>query len=241
VGGPTPNRPRDGLPVDAHQETANVEKYERSGLEGRLIERFRRRVLRELRPLEARSVLDAGSGEGTMTAWLAAGLPLASVTGLEARPEAVAEFARRNPHLEIVSGDLYALPFADGAFELVVAFEVLEHLDRPGAALRELARVSARHLFLTVPHEPFFRAGNLLRGRYVERLGSTPGHQSSWGRRAFRRLVATEAEALRWVNLFPWQGILAVVRPRRAEPAADSRYESGSESSGGRPSTTRST
>jgi hypothetical protein len=95
---------------------------------------------------------------------------------------------------------------------------VLEHLPAPQVALRELARVSSRHLLLTVPHEPFFRSGNLVRGRYLTRLGSTPGHLSTWGRRSFVRLVATEADPLRWLGMFPWQAVLARTA-KHAEPA----------------------
>lgn len=40
-----------------------------------------------------------------------------------------------------VLGDLCTLPFADGAFDLVVCFHVLEHIPRDVSAVRELARV----------------------------------------------------------------------------------------------------
>ena len=89
--------------------------------------------------------------------------------------------------------------------------EVLEHLDEPRAALGELLRVARRAVLLTVPHEPLFRLGNLARGRYAARLGSTPGHRSTWGRRGFTRLVGEQAEVERWRSLFPWQ--LVVARP----------------------------
>jgi SAM-dependent methyltransferase len=195
------------------QETDNASKYEQAGgVERRLLSRFRRRLLAQVEPLAPARVLDAGCGEGHVTAWLADALPGAVITGLEGRAEALAAFRARNPGLHTVQGDLGALPFPDGAFELVLCTEVLEHLPEPRQAIRELARVCAGQLFLTVPHEPFFRAGNLARGRYVARLGSTPGHVSTWGRRGFERTVATEAEPLRWVSLFPWQGVLA--RPR---------------------------
>jgi SAM-dependent methyltransferase len=192
------------------QETDNAAKYERAGgVERRLLSRFRARLLAEVRPLAPARVLDAGCGEGHVTAWLAEALPAAEITGVEGRAEALAAFRSRNPKLRAVEGDLGALPFPDGAFELVLCTEVLEHLPEPRRALRELGRVCTGHLLLTVPHEPFFRAGNLARGRYVSRLGSTPGHLSTWGRRGFLRAVAAEAEPVRWVSLFPWQGVLA--------------------------------
>ena len=40
-----------------------------------------------------------------------------------------------------VQGDATRLPFADGAFDRIIAAEVLEHIDDDGAALSELARV----------------------------------------------------------------------------------------------------
>jgi SAM-dependent methyltransferase len=194
----------------AHQETENAEKWEqRGGLEGRLLARFRRRLLAEAAALGPASVLDAGCGEGIVSGWLAAALPAARVEGLELRPDAVAEFGRRNPGLAIRRGEIGAMPFDDDAFDLAVAVEVLEHLDDPRAALRELRRVSRGHVLVTVPLEPWFRAGNLTRGRHLRRLGSTPGHQSTWGPRGFARLVGSELPGGRWIELFPWQGVVA--------------------------------
>jgi SAM-dependent methyltransferase len=52
-----------------------------------------------------------------------------------------------------VRGTAYALPFRDGAFDRVVASEVLEHLPQDRDAMRELARVLAPGglLAVTVP------------------------------------------------------------------------------------------
>lgn len=211
---PPAELPRSGRASDAFgQETDNVVKYARQGrVESRLLSRFRARLLAEIGPLAPPRVLDAGCGEGAVTAWLVEALPASEITGVDGRREALVAFRRRNPGAGAVQCDLLALPFPDGAFDLVLCTEVLEHVREPRAALRELGRVCGGHSFLTVPHEPFFRAGNLGRGRYVARLGSTPGHLSTWGRRGFLRLVASELEPARWVSMFPWQGVLA--RPR---------------------------
>lgn len=205
------------VPGGFGQETDNAAKYEQAGgIEQRLLARFRRRLLELVVPLSPARVLDAGCGEGHVTAWLAHALPSAQITGVEGRADALAAFGDRNPGCAAVQGDLHALPFDDGAFDLVTCTEVLEHVSDPRRALRELGRVSAGHLVLTVPHEPFFRAGNLARGRYLWRLGSTPGHRSTWGRRGFERAVAAEAQPIRWVSMFPWQAVLAVPRGRAA-------------------------
>jgi ubiquinone/menaquinone biosynthesis C-methylase UbiE len=190
-----------------NQKTDNAAKWQReSGVEARLLARYRSRLLACVAPLAPRRVLDVGCGEGLLTGWLAAQLPDAEFHGLEAREDAVADFRRRNPDFEIHRGDLYDLPFQDDAFDLVLALEVLEHLDRPDAAVAEMRRVSSRSVTVTVPFEPWFRLGNLARGRYVSRLGSTPGHLNTWGPIGFRRLMRRDLPRGRWFELFPWQG-----------------------------------
>ena len=62
-------------------------------------------------------------------------------------------------------GYLEEMPFGDEQFDLVVASEVLEHLYEPERFLERLCRLSRGPVLLTVPHEPWFRLCNLLRGR----------------------------------------------------------------------------
>jgi ubiquinone/menaquinone biosynthesis C-methylase UbiE len=80
-----------------------------------------------------------------------------------------------------------ALPFADRSFDAVLCMEVLEHLQHPADAVRELARVARDVVVLSVPFEPFFQAGNAARGKYPETWGDHPEHIQHWGRRSFPR------------------------------------------------------
>ena len=98
--------------------------------------------------------------------------------------------------------------FADRRFGLVVAVEVLEHLPDPERGLAELARVGRRHLVLSVPQEPVFRACNLLAGRYVRDLGNTPGHLNHWTRRGFVRFVPEVREV---TSPSPWTTVWATL------------------------------
>ncbi|PWU12550.1 MAG: hypothetical protein C5B51_00490 [Terriglobia bacterium] len=88
-------------------------------------------------------VLDAGCGAGYGSAELArVGL---AVLGADIAPEAV-EFARehyRLPNLHFEQASCGALPHPDGCFDLVVAFEVIEHLPHWREFLAEVRRVLA--------------------------------------------------------------------------------------------------
>ena len=55
---------------------------------------------------------------------------------------------------------------------VVTCIEVLEHL--PAVARRQAARVTTDCCVVSVPWEPWFRLGNLGRGKNVRRLGNDP-------------------------------------------------------------------
>ncbi|MFV8132116.1 class I SAM-dependent methyltransferase [Streptomyces syringium] len=101
-------------------------------------------LLPELRPDMA--VLDIGCGPGTITADLAARVPQGQVTGLDAaadvleRARAVAR-ERGLDNVRFTTGDVHALDFPDGSFDVVHAHQVLQHVGDPVAALREMRRV----------------------------------------------------------------------------------------------------
>lgn len=91
------------------------------------------------------SVLDVGSGPGTITAQLAERVAPGRVIGLDAAQEIVdaAAAAVEVTNLEFVVGNAYTLPFADESFDIVHAHQVLQHVADPTAVLREMRRVAA--------------------------------------------------------------------------------------------------
>jgi 2-polyprenyl-3-methyl-5-hydroxy-6-metoxy-1,4-benzoquinol methylase len=103
------------------------------------------------------------------------------------------------------------LPYADGEFDLVCATEVLEHVPGPEHVVAEMARVAARHLLVSVPREPLWRALNLARGAYVRELGNTPGHLNHWSRHGFATLLARHGEVVELRTPLPWTMLLVRV------------------------------
>jgi|SRR5438270_2901842 len=149
--------------------------------------RGRREVIRETirslaLPAHAR-ILDAGCGSGRNMVELAA---FGTVTGIELAP-ASAERARRRGVGEVVEGSLTEpLPFPDDSFELGASFDVIEHLDDDGFALRELRRVVAPQgrLVVTVPAYPWLWSShdevNHHRRRYTKDTLLAAAAQAGW-------------------------------------------------------------
>lgn len=169
-----------------------------------LVGRFLHRVS-ELAAVERpRRVLEVGCGEGIVLATLAARLPGTRLDGLEIDETALEEARNRCPGATLVRGDACAVPFDDQSFDLVVCLEVLEHLPEPARALRELRRVTRAGCLLSVPYEPYFRLGNLLRGKNVARLGDPTDHLQHWGPRGFTAFCGRELAVRVRTTAFPW-------------------------------------
>jgi SAM-dependent methyltransferase len=99
-------------------------------------------VEEHLRP--GSTVLDVGCGPGTITVDIARRVAPGRVLGIEpvSGPlEQAREHAAGVDGVEFALGDVYALDHPDGAFDVVHAHQVLQHLTDPVAALREMLRV----------------------------------------------------------------------------------------------------
>ncbi|HEX9065270.1 MAG TPA: class I SAM-dependent methyltransferase [Streptosporangiaceae bacterium] len=98
-----------------------------------------RAAIGALGPLEGKQLLDAGCGAGQAAADAAAAG--ARVAGLDASEPLLEVARRRSPAGEFRTGDIEALPYASGSFDVVTAFNSIQYAIDPAAAVAELARV----------------------------------------------------------------------------------------------------
>jgi SAM-dependent methyltransferase len=127
------------------------------------------RVLRSHAPANAR-ILDVGCGAGATTASLRA---FGSVLGLDIGSEVLTRAHERN--LPVARSSAARLPVPPGAFDVVVALDLLEHLDDDVGAAEEIRAALAPGGFLlaTVPAYPFLWSSHDIalehRRRYARR------------------------------------------------------------------------
>ncbi len=145
-------------------------------------------VLKEVKS-KTGAILEAGCGEGEFTRFLYKKYgKSASLEAFDISRSCVAKAQKKCPNVSFRVGSIYEIP-KGRSYDLVVASEVLEHMDDPALAVQSLLNVCQGYLFLTVPNEPLWRILNMARGKYLGRLGNTPGHVQHWNKRSFQKLV----------------------------------------------------
>lgn len=190
-------------------------KYENSGRIGNwLVDRFFAAARRLLEPVvspESR-VLEIGCGAGYSTRRIAGWCGTGRLIAAEPEHELLDLARRHNPGVPLIRESVYALAHADQAFDTVIMLEVLEHLERPSDALRELRRVCAGHVLLSTPREPIWRALNMARFKYLRDFGNTPGHLQHWSTRGLIRATRAWFEIEAVATPLPWTILL--LRPK---------------------------
>jgi 2-polyprenyl-3-methyl-5-hydroxy-6-metoxy-1,4-benzoquinol methylase len=191
-----------GNSYDKYGSTNPVVRRLMDGFEGTLDELLARAA--------PHSLLDVGCGEGVLVHRWALQAPDRRIVGIDLEEDSIqAGWAeRRAPNLEYRTMPAENLPFATDEFDLATAIEVLEHVPDPERTLAEMARCAERHLLVSVPREPLWRALNLARGAYLGQLGNTPGHLNHWSKRSFVRLLSRYGQIVELRSPFPWTMVL---------------------------------
>lgn len=178
-----------------------------------LLERFHQHISRLVRQTQVTRLLDAGCGEGFVMQHLQQDFEIIKTIGGDFSADALAWGRANVKHgMPLANLDVHRLPFPDNSFPLVICLEVLEHLPDSTVGLRELARVSSEYVLLSVPHEPFFRGANFIRGKHVAAFGNDPEHLHNYSGAGFRRMVSRVTDIIWHGYSFPWQ--IALTRKR---------------------------
>jgi SAM-dependent methyltransferase len=106
---------------------------------------LRRTIVPKSRP----RILNVGAATGGSIAWLS---PLGELTSLEFDSDSV-EFIRNHLNQHVTQGSILSLPYGDNEFDVVCAFDVIEHVENDTLAVSELNRVCrpGGSVLVTVP------------------------------------------------------------------------------------------
>ena len=104
-------------------------------------------------------VLDVGCGAGSVAKAVKRERPDLHVVGCDVSKSALALAEASPENVEFRSAQAEKLPFADGEFDFVWIFDVLEHVEKPEQVLREVARVlrpgGGFHIVLPLEGQPW--------------------------------------------------------------------------------------
>lgn len=137
------------------------------------------------------TVLDAGCGDGFLGGRLIHERNC-QVTGMDVSEVALERARGRG--LMVARGSLdQVLPFADGAFDYVIASEAIEHIAHSEDAVRELHRVARKAVLISVPNSAFWRyRWQLVTGHFMKQWLVHPWeHLRFWSISDFKDMVSS--------------------------------------------------
>jgi SAM-dependent methyltransferase len=124
----------------------------------------------------ARSLLDVGCGSGQVLSALRS--PGRRLCGVEMSADAVRSLVARGIEGRAVDLETEDLPFSDGEFDVVLCYDVFEHVFAPGRLLGEIRRVLRRDgaALLCVPNTlNLFNRLIFLSGEFVDIMDTAHG------------------------------------------------------------------
>jgi len=183
-----------------------------------LLNRLLKKTSSLLRKINAcsQSGLDVGCGEGNFIHYLTSQNVINHLVAVDLDHRKLRLAKWLYPNYTYLNADIKQLNFKDNTFDYVIASEVLEHIPAPIEAMREIQRVAKKgaYFIFSVPHEPFFRWGNVVRGKYWQKGGRTPTHINFWMLSEFKKFISgfVEIEEAYWFSVFPWMLYLGKFR-----------------------------
>ena len=187
------------------KQTDNYKKHtHKNPIQRFLLGNFFKNLVNLTKAKTVDSILDVGCGEGFTLNRLKENGIGKRLEGIEYLQAAIDLGKKTYPDIKITKGNIYELPYKDNSFDLVLCTEVLEHLEKPGDALKELVRVSKKYLVISVPNEPFFMLAQLIRGKNWSRFGNDIEHVNHWTMFGFPKFVKKNSKVKIIARRFPF-------------------------------------
>lgn len=172
------------------------------------INRFTEHLEYLLNSLQFESLLEVGCGEGYLLKRLETRLQGVDLLAIDISPEIIAEAELLIPKVPKLVASAYDLPLEDKSRDIVLACEVMEHVEEPYKLLVEAKRVARKHCIFSVPHEPWWRIANMMRGKYLNDFGNTPGHIQHWNKTKLMNLINSVFDKPRHQFVGLWQFVV---------------------------------
>jgi 2-polyprenyl-3-methyl-5-hydroxy-6-metoxy-1,4-benzoquinol methylase len=187
------------------KQTDNYKKHtHKNPIQRFLLANFFKNLVNITKAKTVDSILDVGCGEGFTLNRLRENKIGEKLEGIEYLQAAIDLGKKTYPDIKITKGTIYDLPYKTNSFDLVLCTEVLEHLNKPQDALKELVRVSKKYLVISVPNEPFFMLAQLIRGKNWSRFGNDIEHINHWTMLGFPQFVKKNSRVKIIAKRFPF-------------------------------------
>jgi SAM-dependent methyltransferase len=192
--------------LDTTESGTSPERFDPAAMAGGLMEaEHRARYWWAGQWVEGKRVLDAGCGVGYGSRMLAQRRP-DSLAAVDISEEALAE-ARGllGDDFELQRADIRDLPFDSESFDVVVCFEVIEHVERQAEAIAEFKRVLRRDgmLLISSPNSDVYPPGD-------------PHHVREYSPEELRAELLAEFDTVSLHRQHPW--LASAVLPEHALP-----------------------
>ncbi|MCI1958146.1 MAG: class I SAM-dependent methyltransferase [Clostridia bacterium] len=157
---------------------------------------------------EYTNILEAGCGEGYVSNFVYSNGSSVKMDAFDISERVINDAKKNFKGINFYTGSIYEINKPDNNYDLVICSEVMEHMDTPDRAFKELTRVCKNYLLISVPNEPIWRILNVCRLKYIKDFGNTPGHINHWSKNDFVNMCSKYGMVIKVMSPLPWTMVL---------------------------------
>jgi len=190
--------------MENYQIKTNYKYLSKNPISRFLVSNFNKTIQKAISQIHFSSILDVGCGEGVTINLIEPYIKNKTCLGIDLDPAHIKMSKENAPFCEFKTGDIYNMPFEENAFDVLLCLEVLEHLDNPEKAIKQLYKTTSKYLIISVPNEPIWRILNMVRGSYWKNMGNTPGHLNHWSTKSLKKFAGKYFKISKTYTPLPW-------------------------------------